>query len=137
MRDMFRYFATLLCVGLCTGAPALASAEELVAKFTGDHSMQTRDFEIEKGPWLIDWIVNSDFPQAMGLGVALVNAKNGVHMGQVVASKTPGDGVRLLTEGGVFYFKIDSTLAYWTIKVIRLTAEEAELYQPKSADSTR
>ncbi|MGD2130556.1 MAG: hypothetical protein PVJ33_08835 [Lysobacterales bacterium] len=134
---MLRKIAILLFVGFSVGAPATASAEELVAKFTGDRSMQTRDFEIEEGPWLIDWIVNSDYPQAMGVGVALVNAKNGAHLGKVVASKVPGNGVRLLNDGGVFYFKIDSTVAYWTIKVIKLTPEEAELYTPKTTDGIR
>lgn len=134
---MLRLIAILLCIGLSTGTSAPASAEELVAKFTDDRSMQTRDFEIDEGPWLIDWIVNSEYPQSMGIGVALVNAKNGVHLGKVVATKVPGNGVRLLTDPGVFYFKIDSTLAYWTIKVIKLTPEEAGLYKPKAADDMR
>jgi len=135
MPGMLKRFAFVLCLGAICSTPVTTFAEELVVKFSGDRSTQTRDFEIEEGPWLIDWIVNSDYPRSMGLGVALVSARNGVHEGSVVKTKTPGDGVRLMDEGGVFYFKIDSTLAYWTIKVVKLTPGEAELYTPKTQDS--
>jgi len=120
--------ALLLAASLCvTGA---AAAAERIAQFSGDRSTQTREFEIE-GPWLIDWRVNSDFPNSMGLAVTLLNA-SGAYEGQVVKTKAPGNGVRLVEQSGRYSFKVDATVANWTIKVDQLTREEAELYTPKS-----
>jgi hypothetical protein len=107
-----------------------ASAAELVREFSGERSTQTAEFEV-KAPWLIDWRVNSDFPDTMGVGVTLVNA-SGAYEGQVFKTKKPANGVRLMQEGGRFYFNVDATVSTWTLKVQQLTAEEAELYTPKA-----
>jgi len=116
-----------LTLGLLAGP---VQASELVREFSGDRSTQTVEFEVA-APWLIDWRVNSDFPQSMGIAVALVNA-SGAYEGQVLKTKAPGNGVRLMQQSGRFSFKIDTTLAYWSLKVEQLTPEEAELYTPKS-----
>jgi hypothetical protein len=105
-------------------------AAELVRQFSGDRSTETAEFEVE-GPWLIDWRVNSDFPQTMGIAVSLVNA-SGAYEGRVFKTKAPANGVRLVEQGGRYYFKVDATVSYWTLRVEQLTPEEAELYQPKS-----
>ena len=126
---MNRLRTMLFCLAL---APAFdAGAEEVVRQYSGDRSTETPEFEVE-GPWLIDWRVNSDYPGSMGFGVDLVRAGRGIHEGRVVKTKAPGNGVRLLEDGGRFYFKVDATVAYWTIKVIQLTPEEAELYTPRA-----
>ena len=41
-------------------------------------------------------------------------------------TKQRGNGLRLVEEGGRFRFRVESALAYWTIKVVQLTPEEAE-----------
>ena len=110
--------------------PAAAQAGELVRQFSGDRSTQTVEFEVE-APWLIDWRVNSEFPNSMGVAVVLLNA-SGAYEGLVFKTKAPGNGVRLITEGGRYSFKVDATVANWTIKVEQLTAAEAELYEPKA-----
>ena len=46
-----------------------------------------------------------------------------------------GSGLRLVNESGRFRFKVESALAYWTIRVIQLTPEEAAAYSPKGAES--
>jgi hypothetical protein len=97
------------------------AAEEVVRKFSGSRSMETAEFEV-KAPWLIDWRVNSDFPSSMGISV-----------GKVFKTKKPGNGVRLMDEGGRYRFKVDATVANWSLKVIQLTPEEAEQYTPKNA----
>jgi hypothetical protein len=107
-----------------------AQAAELVRQFSGDRSKQTVEFEVE-APWLIDWRVNSDFPASMGISVVLLNA-NGAYEGLVAKTKTPGNGVRLMEESGRYSFKVDATVANWTIKVEQLTQAEAELYTPKT-----
>ncbi len=110
-------------------APA-AQAEQLVREFSGDRSTTTPEFEAE-APWVIDWRVNSDYPNTMGVSVDLLEARTAQHLGRVFSVKSPADGVRLVSESGRFYFKVDATVAYWTIKVIQLTREEAEAYTPK------
>jgi hypothetical protein len=109
-------------------------AGELVRQFSGDRSTQTTEFEVD-APWLIDWRVNSDFPASMGISVVLLNA-NGAYEGLVLKTKSPGNGVRLLEQGGRYSFKVDATVVNWTLKVEQLTREEAGLYTPRTSDVT-
>jgi len=118
---------SLLAVALA-GA---AQAGELVRQFSGDRSTQTAEFEVD-APWLIDWRVNSDFPSSMGISVVLLNA-NGAYEGLVVKTKSPGNGVRLIEQGGRYSLKVDATVTNWTLRVEQLTREEAELYTPKTS----
>ena len=108
-----------------------AWAEQLVREFKGSRTMETAEFEVE-GPWLIDWLVNSEFPDSMGLSIILLRAPAGLHEGNVVKTKYRGNGLRLINESGRFRLKVDAVLANWTIKVIQLTPEEAEAYKPKN-----
>jgi hypothetical protein len=108
------------------------AAEEVVRKFSGSRSMETAEFEV-KAPWLIDWRVNSDFPSSMGISVSLAHGATDYYAGKVFKTKKPGNGVRLMDEGGRFRFKVDATVANWSLKVIQLTPEEAEQYTPKNA----
>jgi hypothetical protein len=114
-------------------APATAVAEKLVREFSGHRSQFTAEFQVED-PWLIDWRVNSDYPSSMGIAVTLVEAKTDAHAGQVFKTKSPGDGLRLVNESGVFRFKVDASVTRWTLKVIQLNREEAKLYTPKETD---
>jgi len=125
-------FAIVFLVVL-PGVTSSAQAEALIREFSGSRSVNTAEFEVE-APWLIDWRVNSDFPQAMGISVALVEAETGVHKGRVLKTKSPGNGVRLVNESGRFRFKVDAAISDWSLKVKQLTAEEAELYTPKGSD---
>jgi len=111
--------------------PLNAAAERLVREFSGSRTTQTAEFEVE-APWLIDWRVNSDYEESMGLAIVLLNEPSRTHAGTVMKTKYRGDGLRLMNESGRFSFKVDSVLANWTIKVIQLTPAEAELYTPKN-----
>jgi hypothetical protein len=113
-----------------SGAATTAQAGQLVREFSGERSTRTAEFQVE-APWLIDWRVNSDFPDTMGVAVTLVNV-SGAFEGRVLKTKRPDNGVRLMQEGGRFYFNVDATVSTWTLKVEQLTAEEAELYTPKA-----
>jgi len=86
-------------------------------------------FEVE-APWLLDWRLTGDFPGTLAIDVSLVEANTGVHLGKVLKSRYISNGVRLFNEGGRYQFKIDATLARWTLRVEQLTDEEAELYTP-------
>lgn len=130
---MQRFLIVLVGLAAC-GLPGAVQAADLVRQFSGDRSTETAEFEVE-APWLIDWRVNSDFPNSMGISVVLRNA-NGAYEGLVVKTKAPGNGVRLVQEGGRYSFKVDATIANWTLKVEQLTREEAEMYTPKSSSVT-
>jgi len=107
-----------------------AQAAKLVREFSGSRSQITADFEVE-APWLIDWRVNSEFYQSMGITIVLINAEDNTHAGRVVKTKQPGDGLRLMNEGGRYRFRVDAAMANWTIRVEQLNEGEAELYTPK------
>lgn len=123
--------ATLLTMLLFVSSfPGAVSAEQLVREFSGDRTKETAEFEVE-APWLIDWRVNSEFEESMGLAIILLHAPAGIHAGTVMKTKYRGNGLRMMDESGRFRFKVDAVLANWTIKVIQLTPEEAKLYTPK------
>jgi hypothetical protein len=126
---MQRLFPILVALALHALAGA-AQAGDLVRQFSGDRSTQTAEFEVE-APWLIDWRVNSDFPSSMGISVALLNA-SGAYEGIVLKTKAPGNGVRLMEQGGRYSLKVDATVTRWVLKVEQLTRAEAELYTPKT-----
>jgi hypothetical protein len=125
-------FLLTFCIAVACVATDL-SARETVREFKGSRSSQTGEFEVE-APWILDWRVSGDFAQMMAVEVSLVAAGTGVHLGYVLKTKHTGNGVRLFNEGGRYFFKIDATMANWTLRVEQLSPEEAELYTPKSND---
>jgi hypothetical protein len=122
----------LLVFGACYlfVATSPAGAGELVREFSGSRSTETAEFQV-KAPWLLDWRVNSEYPRSMGIAVTLAQGGTGVHVGNLFKTKSPGNGLRLIEEGGRFKFKVDAAIADWTLKVIQLTPDELELYKPK------
>jgi hypothetical protein len=123
-----RLFSLLILTVFITTATA-AQGKELVKKFSGSRSTDTVEFEV-RAPWLLDWWVNSEYPQALGLEVSLINARTGQHAGYLLKTKQPGNGLRLFDQSGVFRLKVDATMANWKLKVEQLTREEAEQYTP-------
>jgi hypothetical protein len=107
-----------------------ATSAELIGKFTGSGSGETAEFEVE-APWLLDWRVNSDYPQMLGIEVSLIDAKIGTHAGYVLKTKYAGNGVRLFDEGGRYQLRVDATMTNWILKVMQLSREEAEQYTPR------
>lgn len=106
-------------------------SKELVQKFTGSRSAETAEFEVQH-PWIIDWLVNGDYPQMLAVEVSLIDARTGQHAGYVLKTKYKGNGVRLFEEGGRYRLKVDATMANWILKVEQLSREEAEQYTPKA-----
>jgi len=121
-----------LCLALC-GTSVDVQSKELVRKFTGSRSTETADFEVQ-APWLLDWRVNGEYPQMLGVEVSLIDAKNGTHAGYVLKTKYRGNGVRMFDQGGRYRLKIDATMADWILKVEQLSREEAKQYTPKSEE---
>ena len=117
----------------CLLSPASAAqAGELVREFSGSRSTETAEFDM-KAPWLVDWRVNSEYPNSMGIAVTLAYGGTGVHAGKVFKTKSPGNGLRLIEESGRFKFKVDAAITDWTLKVIQLNPGEVEQYMPKKA----
>lgn len=115
----------------CSGA---AQAGEVVDRFSGSGSGETAEFEVE-APWLLDWMVNGDYPQMLAIEVSLIDAKTGTHAGYVLKTKSIGNGVRLFDQGGRYRLKIDSAMSRWNFKIEQLSREEAALYTPVVKDS--
>lgn len=110
-------------------AVSLAQAAELVDRFTGTGSGETGEFEVE-APWILDWVINGDYPQMNAIEVSLIDAASGTHQGYVLKTKEIGNGVRLFEQSGRFRLKVDSAMMRWNFKIEQLTRQEAELYTP-------
>ena len=123
-----RLLILLILAAFITTATA-AHGKDLVRKFTGSRSTETIDFEV-RSPWILDWWVNGEYPQMLGLEVSLIDATTGQHAGYVLKTKHRGNGVRLFNQSGRFRLKIDATMSNWILKVEQLTRQEAELYTP-------
>ncbi|MEL7448178.1 MAG: hypothetical protein AAFN78_03160 [Pseudomonadota bacterium] len=126
---MLRQVATAaLLSALFVGSPV--HAEEEVGRWKGFKSGSTEDFKV-KAPWILDWRINTDVPQAMSIEISLINAISGFRDGVVLKSKYRGNGVKLFNQDGRFRFRVDSAFTNWDLKVRQLTPEEAALYTPR------
>jgi len=106
------------------------SAEVLIREFKGDKSITTAEFVV-KEPWILDYRVNSNFKESMGLEVSLVDAKTGFLIGRILKTKYAGNGVKMFDKGGRYRLRISSSLTSWNFKIKELSASEAELYSIK------
>lgn len=113
---------------LLSGTPA--EAKTRVAEFKGSGNMTTAIFRVES-PWVLDWRLDGDYEQMMGLEITLIEAKTSRHVGRVLYTKRRGNGVKLFHTAGLYQLRVSSTLARWSVKIDQLTREEAELYTAK------
>lgn len=125
---MHKLFIPLLLVLALAGAPA--EAKTRVAEYSGSGNMTTAIFRVES-PWVLDWRLDGDYEQLMGLEITLIEAKTSRHVGRVLYTKHRGNGVKLFHSAGLYQLRISSTLARWSVKIDQLTREEAEQYKPK------
>lgn len=122
---------TLLAIALTAFAASPAGAKTRVAEFTGTGNTTTAIFRVES-PWILDWRLDGDFDQLVGLEITLIEARNSRHVGRVLYTKRRGNGVKLFNSAGLYQLRISSTLARWTVRIEQLTREEAEIYTPKA-----
>ena len=104
--------------------------ESLVREFSGSQSITTSEFEV-KAPWILDWRINSNYRENMGLEISLVDAKTGFMIGRIFKTKFAGNGVKLFNESGRYRLRISSSFTDWNFKVSQISPSEAELYSPK------
>lgn len=125
---MHKFFLILVTLLLLASSPAEAKVR--VAEFKGTGNMTTAIFHVDS-PWIMDWRLDGDYEQLLGLEITLVEAKTGRHVGRVLYTKRRGNGVKLFHSAGQYRLRVSSTLARWTVKIDQLTREEAESYTPK------
>jgi hypothetical protein len=109
---------------------AAVDAKTRVAEFKGSGNMTTAIFRVES-PWVLDWRLDGDYEQLMGLEITLIEAKTSRHVGRVLYTKRRGNGVKLFHSAGLYQLRVSSTLARWSVRIDQLTREEAELYTAK------
>jgi len=129
MRAYRHILLSLLLVTVCP----LANGEELVVEFTGTGNRTTATFEA-KGPWILDWRINSEYTKMVSFDLDLLNGTTGVLEGNILRLKSVEygrNGVRMFNKSGKYRFRINGSLVKWGFKVIELTRAEAELYKPK------
>jgi hypothetical protein len=119
----------LVAAALCLVAGAAIAQDNQTFEFKGASSSTTSTFDVQ-APWVLDWRVYSDFPQAMSVDIALLDAVTGLHQGQILQTKEVGDGVKLFNQSGSFKLRVDSDLARWHLIIAEVTKEEAERYTP-------
>ena len=127
---MTRTITGFATAALLTLVVSSAQGAQLVREFRGTNNSTTPTFTVE-APWVLDWRLDGDYDQLVALEVTLVEAKTGRHVGQVLHTKRKGNGVRLFRQGGTYELRVSGSLARWTLKILQLTPEEAELYTPR------
>jgi hypothetical protein len=113
---------------LLSGVPA--GAEELIAEFKGSGNQTTAEFNV-RGPWILDWRINSEYTRMLSFDLDLVDGRTGVLKGSVLRTKRLGNGVRLFNDSGSFRFRVNGSFIDWHLKVKKLTPAEAALYTPR------
>ena len=126
---MHKTIVLLFAVALLA-ASTPADAKTRVAEFKGTGNTTTAIFRVDS-PWLLDWRLDGDYDQLVGLEITLVEARQSRHVGRVLYTKRRGNGVKMFNTAGLYQLRISSTLARWTVRIEQLTREEAELYAPK------
>ena len=127
---MIRHFILAIALLLLVFFSMSAGAEELVADFKGNGSRTTAEFKV-RGPWIIDWRINSNYTHMLSFDVDLVDGRTGVLKGSVLRTKQLGNGVRLFENSGRFRLRINGSFIDWQLKIKQLTEAEAKLYTRK------
>jgi hypothetical protein len=99
--------------------PLLASAvdpEPLIARFSGHGAQKTDEFEV-KGPWLLDWQVNSEFPELVSTVVRLEDAGTLDTIGIVADFHGVGNGLKVFPNSGRFRFDVSGNDVDWILEV--------------------
>ena len=127
---MFGHITRCVALMLLSAAQS-ASAEELIVEFNGSGNRTTAEFTV-RGPWILDWRINSDYTRMLSFDLDLGDGRTGVLKGSILRTKRLGNGVRLFNESGSFRLRINGSFIDWYLKVKKLTPAEAELYSPRT-----
>ncbi len=125
-----RYCTPCVAALMLTLGGVSASAEDLIVEFKGSGNRTTAEFKV-RGPWILDWRINSDYTRMLAFDLDLVDGRTGVLKGNILRTKILGNGVRLFNQSGSYRFRINGSFIDWHLKVKKLTPAEAELYTPR------
>ena len=124
---MIRHFIRCVAAVLLVSFGMPAGAEELIAEFNGNGSLTTAEFKV-RGPWIIDWRINSNYTHMLSFDLDLLDGRTGVLKGSVLRTKRLGNGVRLFNDSGSYRLRINGSFIDWHLKIKKLTTAEAALY---------
>ena len=127
---MTRYCTPCVAALMLILSAVSASAEEMIVEFKGSGNRTTAEFKV-RGPWILDWRINSDYTHMLAFDLDLVDGRTGVLKGSILRTKSLGNGVRLFNQSGSYRFRINGSFIDWHLKVKQLTPAEAELYKPR------
>ncbi len=127
---MIRTITPCVAVLMLILAAVSAGAEELIVEFKGSGNRTTAEFKV-RGPWILDWRINSDYTRMLSFDLDLVDGQTGVLKGSILRTKNLGNGVRLFNQSGSYRFRINGSFIDWHLKVKQLTPAEAELHKPR------
>ncbi|MEO1034062.1 MAG: hypothetical protein AAFX44_00755 [Pseudomonadota bacterium] len=115
------HFASGLLLAMLAGH---VSAAEVVREYRGSRDQTTTEFEVE-APWILEWRVGSDFPDAARFELWIVDAATGYSQSRIMKIKKTGSGTKLFDEGGRMRLRISASYADWYLKISELTETEA------------
>jgi len=128
----FVLIACLVTLALAAGA----EPETPLAKFSGQNSGQTEEFEV-KGPWLLDFQVNSEFPDLAATVIRLEDATDQT-VGIVADFAGTGRGLKLFRTSGTYRLDITGENSNWLIEISEISeAWATRLEQMTAAGKSR
>jgi len=112
---------------------ASAVAQTSLVEFSGEGNGRTKDFSVN-GPWLLDWRVESEFPELATTTMRLEGTS--VEAGGIVAEVTgTGSGLKLFRGSGTFYVSVEAQNAKWRIEVSEISEEWANRLEQVKRDT--
>jgi len=112
-------------IACCAALPLVASAaaEAPLVKFSGNDSGKTEEFGV-KAPWLLDWQVESEFPDLAATVIRLEGTSE--QAGGIVAEVAgEGRGLKLFRESGRYRIDVAAQNAKWRIEITEIGEEWA------------
>lgn len=115
----FSLAAYLVACMVAVASAVTAAPETPLAKFSGQNSGQTREFEV-KGPWLLDFQVTSEFPELAATLIRLEDG-SGQTLGVVADFAGTGRGLKLFHESGTYRLRITGESSDWRIEISQIS----------------
>ena len=123
------YFSIVFLVAPLTVASA--ETDVPIAKFSGHNSEQTVEFDV-KAPWLVDFEVNSEFPDLATTVIRLEDTSDQT-IGTVAGFRGTGRGLKLFRTSGRYRLDIASETTEWRIEITEISEAWANRLEQMTA----
>jgi len=110
-----------------------AEPETPIAKFSGNDNEQTAAFDV-KAPWLLDYEVDSEFPDLATTTIRLEDATDQT-IGTVAAFRGTGHGLKLFRKSGRYRLNITGETTNWRIEILEISEAWAKRLEHTTATS--